>query len=310
MISPASDENYTYIVTGATGWVGKTMLHELQKVLDRDSFNETVYAFASKDSFIQSTGFNTGRIQIPIYSLSSLLEIVGHKKNVLIIHAAFLTKDRIPEIGIDQYIKTNKSITEKVDSLINKVSSCRLSLMSSGAVARIGNEDSDQAMKLNPYGSLKLEEEKILSNSAETQIFRIYALSGRFIRDPHKFALGDFLMKARAGLPIIISSPKPVIRGYGHAGDIAKCAIRWLQGNASKGSIISTVSNELSLSELAEIISSIYSLPPIRSMQVTKDERDEYTSNSSIFKSFASQCNVDLASMTDQILDTSLGIFK
>jgi len=310
MISPASDESCTYIVTGATGWVGKTILHELQKILDRDSFNEAVYAFASKDGFTQSTGFNTGRIQIPIYALSSLLEIVGHKKNILIIHAAFLTKDRIPEIGLDQYIKTNKWITEKVDILLNKVSSCRLSLISSGAVAKIDNEGSDQAMKINPYGALKLEEEKLLSNSAETQIFRIYALSGRFIRDPHKFALGDFLMKARAGLPIIISSPKPVIRGYGHAGDIAKCAISWLQSNDSKGSIIPTVSNELSLSELAEIISSIYSLPPIKSMQVTKDERDEYTSNSSMFESFASQYNVDLASMTDQILDTSLGIFK
>jgi nucleoside-diphosphate-sugar epimerase len=284
------------------------MLHELQKILGSDSFNETVYAFGSKDGFIQSTGFNTGRIQIPIYALSSLLELVGHKKNVLVIHAAFLTKDRIPEIGLDQYIKTNKWITEKVNSLMNKVSSCRLSLISTGAVTRIDNEDSDRAIKVNPYGALKLEEEKLLSDSGETQIFRIYALSGRFIRDPHKFALGDFLMRARAGMPIIVSSPSPVIRGYGHAGDIARSAISWLQSNAAKSGIISTVSDVLSLCELAGLISSIYSLPPAIVMQITGQNPDIYTCNPHEFRLFASRLGIELTTISNQIHDTSLGI--
>lgn len=302
--------DHIYIVTGATGWVGRTVLHELQKELNTHDYLQRVYAFSSKECFIQSTGFDAYKIRIPIHPLSSALEIVDNNTNASIIHTAFLTKDRIPEVGIRQYIETNRCITSMVGTLMDRMKECRLSLISTGAVSAVEAQDRDQLIDHNPYAALKLEEECLLSSIAETQIFRIYGLSGRFIRDPHKFALGDFLMKAKVGLPITISSPKPVIRGYGHAGDIAKCSIKWLQSNDSKRSIIPTVSHELSLSELAEIISSIYSLPPIKSMQVTKDERDEYTHDPSIFTSFASQYNVSLASMTHQILDTSLGIFN
>ena len=40
-----------YLVTGATGWVGQTVLKELQNMLGHEKLASHVYAFASKRQF-------------------------------------------------------------------------------------------------------------------------------------------------------------------------------------------------------------------------------------------------------------------
>ena len=37
-------------VTGATGWVGKTFMHELQSIIPAGEFNQKVIAFGSKEN--------------------------------------------------------------------------------------------------------------------------------------------------------------------------------------------------------------------------------------------------------------------
>ena len=53
-----------YIVTGATGWVGKNLLHCLQKIIDRRQFNNEVFCFANKKRKISSTAYRE-KIEIP-----------------------------------------------------------------------------------------------------------------------------------------------------------------------------------------------------------------------------------------------------
>jgi hypothetical protein len=64
------------------------------------------------------------------------------------------------------------------------------------------------------YGHLKLEEERILMSIAPTLVLRIYALSGRYMRDPRRYALGDFIYQALHEGPVVVKSQSRVVRGY------------------------------------------------------------------------------------------------
>ena len=72
-----------YIVTGATGWVGKNLLHCLQKIIDRRQFNNEVFCFANKKRKISSTAYRE-KIEIPIIPLSEINNIFEGNSNLKI----------------------------------------------------------------------------------------------------------------------------------------------------------------------------------------------------------------------------------
>jgi nucleoside-diphosphate-sugar epimerase len=213
------------IVTGASGWMGQTLLENLFEVLGASTFYERVIAFASKD-----IDAKIGRAEtIKLHSLSKLPKLAEESKPDLIIHAAFLTPDYAKAHGRAKFIQINRKITGLVCKAAKNSPNSRLVEISSGA-AETSSETIDNPNKTNLsdqqlYGFLKKEEEEKLSLLAPTLILRIFALSGKHIKDPKKYALGDFLLAHAKGQPIVIQSKTPVIRGYGHAGDISKLAI-------------------------------------------------------------------------------------
>ena len=111
-------ETYEKIyITGATGWVGRTFLHELQSIIPAEKFNDKIRAFGSKRGSLISTNYKRGsEIIIPINPLTELRE-ESAKQSVLVFHSAFLTKDRISRYGIDEYTSINKHITNTVCDL-------------------------------------------------------------------------------------------------------------------------------------------------------------------------------------------------
>ena len=96
-----------------------------------------------------------------------------------------------------RFIETNKQITSAVSEFLKKSKNSRVVNISSGAATAI-EEKKRSAFRneSDSYGVLKLDEEYTLTALSTTQVFRIYALTGRFIRDPQIFAIGDLLLKA------------------------------------------------------------------------------------------------------------------
>ena len=82
------------VVTGATGWVGRTALHELQRILPKDIFLNHVRAFASKNSQI-SASFYDCNTQVPILPLKELPFFAKKNKISAIFHSAFLRREKI-----------------------------------------------------------------------------------------------------------------------------------------------------------------------------------------------------------------------
>ena len=195
-----------YLVTGATGWVGKSILHELQRNIPPEKFNKKVISFASKEGFIESTFFKN-KISIPIYNLTDINSFAKKEEKLNLIHTAFLTKDRIEQYGLDEFIKINNSITKNICNFLKEFKVNKVILISSGAASKFDCKKSKEKENSDKYGYLKKSEEnKIISYCETYLILRIYALTGRFIRDPINFAIGDFLTKAKKNEPIKISS--------------------------------------------------------------------------------------------------------
>jgi nucleoside-diphosphate-sugar epimerase len=167
----------------------------------------------------------------------------------------------------------------------------------------------EQHLLADPYGVLKWEEERRLGEIANTLVLRAYAVSGRFMRDPEQFALGDFLLRALRGLPIEIRAPMPVIRGYGHAGDMVNLAFRWLWSERlpPAGPIVA-VSHEVELLEMARLISRLYDLPPPSFAIDPGLSPQRYTADPAPFLNALHSFALVPGSLEEQIFDTALGL--
>ena len=299
------------VVTGATGWLGRTALHELQRLLGPVGFSRRVRAFASSSCSIASTGFVNGiELSIPVAPLTELPELVSHEPIEALLHTAFLTREHVERVGVEAYISVNRGITDLVCRSLESSPSTRAVVISSGAAAALDTFSClEEHLHSDPYGVLKSEEERRLGEIGNTLVIRAYAVSGRFMRDPHHFALGNFLLQALDGLPIVINAPMPVIRGYGHAGDMVNLACRWLWSkHLSPSYPIAAVSHEVDLQELASLIATLYNLNPTSSAIDPSLSPSRYTADSAAYWKLLHELGLVPRSMEKQIFDTAFGL--
>lgn len=299
------------VVTGATGWIGRTALHELQRLLGPETYSRRVRAFASCSSTIASTGFVDGvKRAIPVSPLTELPEIVLREPIEALLHTAFLTREHVDRVGVEAYITVNRGITDLVCRSLESSPSTRAVVVSSGAAAALDTFSClEERLHSDPYGVLKCEEERRLGEIENTLVLRAYAVSGRFMRDPHHFALGNFLLRALEGLPIVINAPMPVIRGYGHAGDMVNLAFRWLWSKyLPPANPIAAVSHEVDLQKLASLIVSLYDLPPTSSAIDPSLFPSRYTADSAPYGKMLHDLRIVPRSMEKQIFDTACGL--
>lgn len=287
-------------ITGATGWVGRTAIEELQRLIPQSLFSSRVRLFGSENSTLS---LNSGNVHV--YKLSKLAELASNEQLVAVLHAAFLTRDHLMSIGHDAYVETNRWITKQVAQALQLSPNARAAVISSGA-ATTDNLD----LGSNPYAVLKREEELALSSIVPSIVLRIYALSGRFIRKPHRFALGDFLMMAKRKEPIRIRAAIPVIRSYAHATNITALAWQWLfSGDLTLCSKpLLTATHNIDLLSLAQRIASLYDLPPVQACIDPHAVPDRYITDPEPFIATLNSFGLSPSTLDHQLKDTAAGI--
>ena len=299
------------VVTGATGWVGRNILEALQNEISYDKFNSNVVALASKEQILFSTGYEQkNKISIKVDDLKTFPDLCKNTSNILLIHAAFLTKNYITSDNIYNYIDTNKLITSIICEGLSHCQDCKVVEISSGAASAFDDsycefKDQDEILK-DPYGYLKKSEEIKISKIANTLILRIYALSGKYVRNTSIYALSSFLSKAIKGKSFKIDSNKSIYRSYGHANNIAELACKWLISN-DKGLDypLSTVSHTTSLVNLAKIIEDEFNLPKLTNEIDFSEGADIYISSADQFINLLNTYNIRVKSFKEQIIDTA-----
>ena len=107
----AASPRQRWLLTGAGGWFGKTALYEYEQRHGPEALRQDVIAFASKPKWID---FGSAHGPIQAWDLRDIESIEAPTG---LLHLAFLTRDRIAEVGLECYIETNRAITAAMSAV-------------------------------------------------------------------------------------------------------------------------------------------------------------------------------------------------
>jgi UDP-glucuronate decarboxylase len=198
-------------VVGAGGWIGLAALEELHGLLGED-FHRRVVSFGSNARRLSLRG-GLGVDQRPLEELGRL-----PRAPTLVLHLAFLTQEKAGLMPKDDYVRINKSISDRVHAALEPIGAVGVFVASSGAVSLATKAGANPNKAL--YGALKLDDEALFSRWAEAAPgrravnARIYGLSGPYINKLDSYALSCFITDVLAKRPISIAATRPVYRSY------------------------------------------------------------------------------------------------
>lgn len=306
MSAPAisTESEHQLILTGASGWFGRVALLEFEQLFGPEALRSQVVPFASSEKSI-----DFGSPHGPLQALP-LADIIQLQKPVGILHLAFLTRERLAIEGLEAYIHQNRAITSAVAAVLDRHPTIPIITTSSGAAAALDGQPA--SLELDPYATLKQEEEQLWRSNAEARmavVFRVYAASGRFLKDPSLFALGDFIRQAQAGQAITLRSPKSVVRSYVHVGTMMRLAWLMLLNPLPAGyRQVDAVTHTLSLLELAGCIADHWGLPSPQSNIDPTLPADHYAGDPTAFAELLVQYRLSSPTLLEQILDTAASL--
>jgi UDP-glucuronate decarboxylase len=194
------------VVTGSTGWLGKETISLLQRSLGTD-FNERVICVAGRKNS-PTTKLKTSTI--------SWDEFTNLKSVDLLIHLAFLNREKSFEVGLRNFITINQKITSDVSSFLIKNPGCYVLNASSGAAdfypPNIKSED-----PMYVYSALKERAEKQFLSLSETCALinmRIWNISGEHISSRSPFLIVDLIQQVKSNGEIHIKGNSQSTRTY------------------------------------------------------------------------------------------------
>lgn len=198
------------VITGAGGWIGMATLELLNAALG-PTFPRRVHCFGSSRRILHLLDGTTIE-QRPLAEVATLAP-----KPTILLHLAFLTKDRAEAMDEVEYRAANRALGQTVLDALEPIGAEAIFVASSGAAKHTDDPQATPAMRL--YGSLKREQEEMFAAWADQQckravIARIFNISGPHINKQHSYALATFINDALAGQPIAIRAPHQVVRSY------------------------------------------------------------------------------------------------
>ena len=198
------------VITGAGGWLGMATLESLGNAFG-EALNERVRCFGSRARELE---LMTGAVleQRPLDEIPDL-----SKAPSLVLHLAFLTKDRAEAMDEGQYRAANRALSGTVLEALDGLGAEGVFVASSGAAAVTDDPSASAAMRL--YGRLKRDDEEAFAAWASDRgktavITRIHNLSGPHISVGKSYALASFIRAALSGGPIAVQARHDVVRGY------------------------------------------------------------------------------------------------
>ena len=289
-------------VTGATGWLGRVTLDLLREALGLAQFEGRVTAYASRSRDVAG---------LRVHALATLAD--ADPPPDVIVHYAFVTRERVAERGLDGYVAANLEISLQVLRALQRGAVRGLFYTSSGAVYdAAGKPETD--LRANPYGALKHLDELAFAaacraSGAGCAIARVFNLSGPHMAKARLFALGDLVLRAGAREPLAIAARHPVRRSFVAAADVA--ALGLSLALAAEDACFDTAGDQVvELGELAELINGVLaggSLAVQRELDPSAAAHD-YVGRPGEMCELAGRHGLQIASLEQQVRDTAAGL--
>lgn len=299
------ESHWRILVTGASGWLGQAALELLQQTLGT-AFEQRVVAFGSQANTLVLRDGSAVHVR-PLSELPLL-----PKQPSLLLHFAYLTREKTAQMPVAAYIDSNRAITRMALEGGTRIGVARSFVTSSGAVhaALAAPEDPNPALL---YGRLKLEDEALFQTFAASAadrrvlIARLFNLSGPYINKLDAYALASFIRQARAG-HIEIRAPHPVIRSYTSASNLLTLALQQLlAAEATPFLCLETAGDQTTeMAELADAVRRVVN--PAATMSranIANTPIDRYVGDGTQYRQLLQDFNIPEHSLAQQITDTA-----
>ena len=239
-----------FVVTGASGWMGRTTLEYLKNVMNVD-LKQEVKCFSSSNKIIRLSDGECLKSESLELVKSIDCEIEG------IFHYAFLTRDHLRNLGFENYVTTNRAILELISEALPSLKYRWIVGISSGAVYEPVTRKLSDDIHTNPYGYLKIIEENLLTRLSRDKdrncvIGRLWASSGSLMPLDRKYALSDFIYQGVTSNQISINSLHQVWRRYIDAQDFISVLHRMAREGLNQ-----TIDSSGELIEIGDLASKI-----------------------------------------------------
>lgn len=300
-----------FVVTGASGWLGKATLEMLRQALGAE-FATRVTALGSR---LSQVIFADGQT-CPVQALLGWQQPRGQP--VIIFHYAFLTKDKVGGISTEEYVARNDTISSVVRGWVEAGNVRGVVMPSSGAVYDyLFTKSRDPAAFL--YGQLKYNDEVAFSTACQKTstgliIPRVFNLSGPYINKFESYALASFIFQILSAHPITIRARRPVIRSYYFIGDLIELCLQLLfKQTTAKTECFDVVGDEIiEVGELAQRVAAVLAdkeSGPLQRLPMIEDEvEDRYVGNRERIEELEKYLDIHPMPLDAQIKATSLYI--
>lgn len=292
------------VIVGARGWIGRTVLSLLGDALAPEIFADRVACFGSRRGAVELDGGPS----VPQRPLAELRDL--DSRPTLLLHLAFLTKEKVSGMAAADYSKANRALSQQVFEALEPTGTDRLFVASSGAAAFA--DDIAAAEDLRLYGGLKRDDETLFAAWADAAplarravIARIYSVSGPHINKLETYALASFILDALAGSAIEVRAPMPVVRSYVAVRDIVSLAFASLL--AEQGAPVTrfdTGGEALELGVVAQAVASALGGHMLR-RPITELGENRYVGDDAVWRALLAQHAITPLSLEQQILETA-----
>ncbi len=291
------------VVTGAGGWLGLATLELLRFALG-ESFADRVHAFgASARTLTLRDG--TTIDQRPLAEIGSL-----PPAPTLVLHLAFLTKDRVADMAAGDYAAANEALSRLVLEALGPIGATGVFVASSGAARFADDPGAGADMRL--YGRLKCRDERDFAASARATggtavIARIFNVTGPYINKHQAYAMAAFILDALAGRPITVRAPHGVVRGYVAIRELMSLVVLLLLAEPAAVQAFDTGGEPLELAEIGAAVAKAIGGDVVRA-PIVSDRIDRYVGERSTYDELLTRHGIPAVSLAEQIADTAEAI--
>lgn len=286
------------VVFGASGWLGRECISLLSSSLQKN-FSSKVILVGSTNKSIKVNQLN--------YEVTSIDDL-GHQTNVdLVIDLAFITQEKLEQLGEMQYIHLNQELRKKIHNFIYESKPKYVYFSSSGA-ADIDFMSATKSKSKKVYGELKLASEtelKEISQNLDLNLLinRIWSVTGLQMQDYSKYAIGNFISQTLSKNEIKINSSDQVLRSYIDVEDLFKVCFYELFLN--KFTLLNSGGFQTTLFDLASLVLKVLGSSTVQiPNSFEKEPGDDYVSKDFKLNELALKQGLKLLSLEDQIRNT------
>lgn len=289
--------NVRVLITGGSGWFGQTAACLMK------SMGFPTLLLASQSRTISTLG---NQFEVSKFDTKKIATF----SPTVIIDCAFITRERINEYGLSNYIKQNEILIQQLVDLISLQTVDRFISFSSGAAVH-PKDAALEAIDANPYGYLKRTTEIKLEALSRTLgkpgvIARAWSVSGGLVSKPKSFAFSDFISQAVQG-EIKIRAGKPVFRRYSSVEDLLALSLAEIPNSGT--TVLNSEGELVELGELArKIVQIINPDALITRERPTNASADNYFSETNLWGTLQTKHLFSPYSLESQIRSTHLGM--